>query len=544
MARLRIPAVGGFSDPDINNFNTDIPINFHPVNYASATGEIVAMVSSPGTETVGDLHLNASSDTVRGQHRMNGRNFVVVGNQLWEVDDDSNVVGAVIGAIAGTTSSVRMFHKFVSDGTNSNYELGIIAEGNLYSYIDGATTELQNVSATNYNAGTIITNAGPTNIGDGTVLNNRALITKTNSSTFYVGMDVFVNNAESTNSSLGGSLLSALRVGTTTVSNARGTIGWRSAALTAREDTCAGIMRNNLTFYLFGRRVIETWTNAGVAGNPFRRINGQVYDLGAAATATIQQATTPQGEDVTVFLAQDSYGALSVIKLGMGGAQPISNKEIEAFLGRNVTDASDANGFFYRQNNDLYYQINFTTDNFTFVYDFERNAWHKRQDINGNRHKANTALHYNNMTVIGGYDDKRLYNFSDNILTDDYNGTIEPIHKRYQLGLVQDDNFRKVYVYRVEADFIQGQGKGDEDVSIPYDRDADPIVYLSYSKDRGNTWSNSIPATIGEAGMLRTVTRWRRFGSSKEGYVFRIESWSDRAIIMLGIAIDTSIGTE
>jgi hypothetical protein len=333
-------------------------------------------------------------------------------------------------------------------------------------------------------------------------------------------------------------------MGLTQVTSGTKTLGWRTASLTAREDICAGIMRNNLTFYLFGRRVIETWTNAGVAGNPFRRINGQVYDLGCAATATIQQATTPQGEDVTVFLAQDSYGALSIIKLGMGGAQPISNKEIEAFLGRNVTDASDANAFFYRQNNDLYYQINFTTDDFTFVYDFERGAWHKRQDLQGSRHKANAALHYNNQTVVGGYDDRRTYQLSDQILTDDVNGTIEPIHKRYQLGLVSDDNFRRVYIYRVEADFIQGQGKGDEDVSIPYDRDADPIVYLRYSKDRGNTWSNSIPRTIGEAGMLQTVTRWRRLGGSKEGFVFRIESWSDRAIIMLGISIDTSIGRE
>ncbi len=46
--------------------------------------------------------------------------------------------------------------------------------------------------------------------------------------------------------------------------------------------------------------------------------------------------------------------------------------------------------------------------------------------------------------------------------------------------------------------------------------DQTPNVYLRWSDDRGRTWGNPIPQSIGGTGVFRTQPRWNRLGMARD----------------------------
>lgn len=545
--RKTVPLVTGFKDPNLLGIKHSLPINFYPDFYEGVDDKLLVMRPCPGTERFFNLPSGVvtTEDNVRGMHVMGDNIYAVFGNKLVEllptIDMGTNeLIGfteSELGQLSTDTGPVRMVH------SNTN-ELGIVDGEALYSYMAAETPAFLEVSATT----TELEDAN-----DIAFLDNHFIITIGGTSTFYVSSDFDES----------GPLVSRLRRNIST---------FEFANITARADRLMGIQVNNLNFYLFGTRVLETWTDAGVALNPFRRINGQVYDYGCAATATIQQATAATGEDITVFLASDTKGALSVVMLGGGGAKPISNPEVEEFLSENVRKKSDAFAFMFRLGNDLFYQITFPTDNFTLVYDFSTNEWHRRQDLEGNRHIANCFVHFDtddflgSYNFVGDYQSRRIYRFDDDIFTDAKNGTtlfkkgtllngqrlpanteIEnealPIYKIHYTPWMKSPEERTVRLARVELNCVQGTGRPDYRPST-YTEDENPMISLSASDDKGRTFNKSQEEGVGKIGHYRTRTRYHRFGMSHDGWVFKLESWSKQPIIILSMIIDFEVGNE
>lgn len=544
MARRKMPFVGGFRDPDVYGINYSIPVNWQATNYENYEDQFLAMVPSPGTQRFYKLPdgIEVTNNEVRGTIEMDGAIYAVIGEKLFRLTPnifDSELVGfstVELGSLGTNSGPVQM-------ASSTDHELGIVDGVHIYSYKATLTPVFTTVDLTT----TELTNANDIDFLDG-----RFIITIKDSQTFYV-----TPNTPGATS----------RLRTTYSINT-----WAFANITARADTLKGIQVNNLNFYLFGTRVIETWTDAGVAGNPFRRVNGQVYDVGAASTASIAQATGPNGEDITVFLSSDKKGAINVMMLGYGGVKPLGNKAIQGFLADNIRTKQDAIGNMFRDKNDLYYQITFPTDDITLVYDFERQEWHKRESLSGGRHIANTFVHYDLETFRGGYNfvgdynSTRIYWFSSDIYTDATDGaTTYPkgtklngkvlqedtvveneaitIHKTYTAPYIISPDEKKVIINRIEMNCIQGVGRTDYD-DTTYTEDEEPNLRLSASTDKGRTFQTMHQGSVGKVGFYKTRTRYHRFGHSHDGWVLRAESYSKQPIIMISMIVDYEVGDE
>lgn len=568
MARKTIPFVGGFRDPDILGVEYSIPVNMQPTYYDGLGEDFIAMVPAPGTARFYELGngITPLANNVRGLHVMNGLIYAVFGNKLVELtpiiaSNELTGFNAVdLGDLVTSSGQVQMAH-------SNNNELAIADGFNLYSYIAGATVPFVDISTAVFAAdGSNGTGNGFSDINDIDFLDNRFIFTKRGTNTFYVSPDTPFSVTSGANPATAtDGLLTRLREGTTASRT-------RVASLTARADTLKGIIVNNLNFYLFGTRVLETWTDAGVAGNPFRRINGQVFDLGCAATHSIAQATGPGGSDITVFLSSDTKGSLDIVLLGQGGAQSIANMSIQGFLADNIRTSQDAFAFMYREENDLYYQITFPTDNYTLVYDFERKEWHQREDLYGNRHRANCFVHYNLDTFRGGYnfigdhESLYLYEYSSDYTTDaDSSSTTYPagtklngvvldidttvqntaiaIHKKYITPYLRSPDEKKVIINRVELNCVQGTGRGNYSNEI-YTEDEYPQIDFAASRDKGRTYDVIHSASVGKIGFYKHRTRYHRFGHSHDGWIFRLESWSNQPIIVISMIVDYEVGNE
>ena len=574
MVRKTLPFAGGFADPNIVGIDYSIPINFKYDNYMGFADNFTAMVPTPGIARFTEITIGAGT-VVRGMFVMDGKIFAVFGDRLVELlptivsNELTGFSESDKGTLLTTTGNVEF-------AASNNNELAICDGEFLYSYIEAATDPFVNVTSTNFTDANHGTGNGFADINDIDFINNRFIFTRKDTSIFYVSIDVPFD--QTTAGAATGAALTRLREGLAGA-NAK----YRQAQLTARADTLKGIIVNNLNFYLFGTRVVETWSPAGVAGIPFRRQNGQVYDVGAASTDSIAQATGPTGYDITVFLATDIRGALDVKVLGLQGAQSITNAAIQGLLANNVREPQNAIGFLFREDNDLYYQLTFPgDDNLTIVYDFERQMWHRLTDQAGNRHRANCFVHFNLDSFKGGYnfigdhESGFIYRYSADILTEaDSDSTtylagtvlngvvlVGPEEDRtfpneaiatprtYFTPYLQSPDEKRVRVNRVELNCVQGLGNtdnnvGDNTAPLPsYAADRDPQIFLSASRDKGRTFEDAHADGIGKVGFYKTRTRYHRFGHSHDGWVFKVQTFTKQPIIIISMVADLEVGNE
>ena len=151
--------------------------------------------------------------------------------------------------------------------------------------------------------------------------------------------------------------------------------------------------------FLFSANFTEVWENSGIGSNlPFRRNNALLMEYG-----TPSRASVVTGFDKMMFLSQDRDGLGSVMEVIGTDSIPVSNRALDFQLaqyagGQQITD-NDPRGIFIKENGIIFYRLNFTLANHTFVYNVtlsnptseEGKLWHEEEVVlNGNRHPAQT----------------------------------------------------------------------------------------------------------------------------------------------------------
>lgn len=571
MARTQVPFVSGWRDPDLDGIFYEFCINMQPT-YFEGQSKTFAMIPSPGNERFYQIQATLADDVIRGMIVMQGHIYcfaganlieltpTIVSNQLTTFSETVYSVSSGSGASFANTTPVRMAYSNLD--ASGNPELGIALQDStgsweLLSFSKTATTKLIHLDGTTYDSVASRDMVGSTDIA---FLDNRFIIPKGN---------VSANDQSLFDVSADGPSGGTPRL-------RRVTADWQFGSI-ARNDKALGVAINNGNFFLFGQHLVQTWTDAGLAGLPFRPIMGQTYNYGTPSQYTVQTAVGDQGDDITVFLSRDSHGALSVIKLGVSGATPISNRQVEGYFADNVTYPFDAIGMMYRQDSDLYYMLTFPTDDFTFVYDFEHQEWHKREWHDGGRHIANAMVYYDQTgpgqaamhqkyNFMGDFESKRIYNFSSEIFTYADNGSVtypagtilngavldvattvqntaRAIPKTVVSPIFEDPNDKLITLDRLEIVSVQGTGRTDW-VDDIYTEDKDPMLVVRVSTDRGRTYGNANNSGVGEAGFYKTRTRFWGLGSTHDGFVFKVQSWSKQPIIMLRAVLDYQLGEE
>ncbi len=319
--------------------------------------------------------------------------------------------------------------------------------------------------------------------------------------------------------------------------------------------------------FLFSTNYTEVWENAGAGTNlPFRRNNGIVMENGTPAIGSIVASF-----DMMMFLSQDKDGLGSVMQVIGTESMPISNRALDFQLAQYAAlgQVADAKGILVKENGIIFYRLNFTEANHTFVYNVtfsdprteEGRRWHEEQVLNGDRHPAQTHGYFNGNNYFGSYNQPILY-LVDNSLVTNNGETIA----RIRIGRAYvPSTYNQTRCDRFMVDVIQGLAELMEDttiaelltegsVIITTESDLDILlelsgttrifnpddhtIYLSISKNGAVTFNYRQAATVGAIGQRAHRTVWRKLGVIPRGQAFvpKVEFYGRIPFIILGAA--------
>ena len=293
--------------------------------------------------------------------------------------------------------------------------------------------------------------------------------------------------------------------------------------------------------FLFSENYTEVWEIAGIGTIlPFRRNNSLLMEYGAAAIGSISV-----GFDVLFFLAQDRDGLGSIMMVQGTQAMPVSTRALDYQLAQYAANQaiSDVRGFFVKENGLIFYRMNFTAANHTFVYNLSQSVpdndatkfWHEEETLNGNRHPAQTHGFLNGLNYVGDYLLPKVYQLNNSTYTN--NG--ETIKRSRITRALCPPGYQRLRVDRLQFDLLQGQYvKGISNLNYPTTVNPTPNLSLRISKDGGQTYGYEIQAPLGTVGDRTFRTVFRKLGTIPRGqpWVIRVDFYFPYPLVVLGAA--------
>ena len=333
-------------------------------------------------------------------------------------------------------------------------------------------------------------------------------------------------------------------------------------SITSHPGTIVACRTLHRRIFLFSQNYTEVWENAGLGTNlPFRRNNSLLMEVGTPALGSVSV-----GFDRMFFLAQDKDGLSGVMEVKGTESVPVSNRALDFQLAQYAADpltgVADARGILIKENGIIFYRLNFTLANHTFVLNVSMSTndqvrWHEEEVLNGDRHPAQTHAYFDGVNYYGDYKHPLFYIVADGVSTNDGEAI-----RRMRIGKqMTPDGYNRLRIDRFQIDLLQGQRDIDQiidqtlltedgqdlltesGVSIDLDQTFEttggqPTVFLAISRDGGQTYGNYIHAPMGKIGERTYRTVWRKLGTTPRGQGFtpKIEFFNDIPFIILGAA--------
>jgi len=314
--------------------------------------------------------------------------------------------------------------------------------------------------------------------------------------------------------------------------------------------------------FFFSANFTEVWENAGIGTNlPIRRNNSLLMEVGTPALGSVQV-----GFDRMFFLAQDRDGLAGVMEVRGTESLLVSNRALDFQLAQYAADpltgVADARGVLIKENGLIFYRLNFTLANHTYVLNVTMSTpqdvlWHEEEVLSGDRHPAQSHAYFDGVNYYADYKQTLFYMVDSSVSTN--NG--EAI-KRMRIGKqMTPDGYNRLRVDRFQLDLVQGQEDivtiidvdllAETGVTITTESSVDiildqgqvigggqPVVFLSISKDGGQTYGNRLQGNMGKLGELTFRTVWRKLGTTPrgQGYTPKIEFFNTIQFVVLGAA--------
>lgn len=296
------------------------------------------------------------------------------------------------------------------------------------------------------------------------------------------------------------------------------------AAKSGFNDPIVGIVAIHRELWLIGALTTEIWIGTGAADFYFQEVQGAYINHGCGAQYSI--AT----QDVIVFfLQQDLQGNCLVLQGNGYEVSEISTPRIVAEFKKYLT-VSDAIGFCFQYYDHSYYALIFPTANKGWLYDLTTSSkvgfpfWSEwnfiDQNGNFNRPRANCCMFFNNLNLVGDWENGNLLALDIDTNTDFTDAFLGPI-VRVKTFPHETDNNERVSYTSFDADMEVGTAKEGDD----------PQVSLNWSDDKGKTYGNPVMQSLGQIGGYQTVPSWNRLGQARDR-VFKL-SWDADVITAL-----------
>lgn len=310
------------------------------------------------------------------------------------------------------------------------------------------------------------------------------------------------------------------------------------AAKSGFNDQISGIVAIHRELWLIGTLTTEIWIGTGAADFYFQEVQGTFVNHGCGAQYSIAS------QDVLCFFLQQDMQGNCLVLQGQGyDITEISTPRIVSEF-RKYTTVADAIGFCFQIEDHSYYALVFPTANKGWLYDLSTSAklgfpfWSEWNwlDVNGNllRPRANCAIFYNGLNLVGDWENGNILELDINTNTDytndaNNNITLSPIVRTKTFPHAVENNNKISY-----KGFMVDMELGTAKEGAPT-----PMIYLSWSDNKGRSYGNPVGQSMGKIGEYLTVPTWNRLGEARDR-VFKV-SWSDDVVTALNGAFLTDI---
>src|SRR5436190_6134063 len=282
------------------------------------------------------------------------------------------------------------------------------------------------------------------------------------------------------------------------------------ALINSRPTILNGVAVLKRRIFFFGQTKSELWIDAGASDFRFRRDNNLLLEHGVKAISSISQAF-----DRLFYLSGDQDGVGAIMMVTGITPQPISTRQMDERI-QSFVHPEDATGFAYKINGQIFYQINFTFDNHTYVFNADTGRWHELESIDANpaiagenfyenRDIAQSHSFFENKHFVTSYLTNKLYEVSPFFLDNDG----EKIKRTRICRTASAPTYDRIKYNRMQIDMLKGVGLINTKPISSYPPgvlppqnagDVDPMVYLSVSEDGGVTYHSFGTASFGKAG--------------------------------------------
>jgi len=268
-------------------------------------------------------------------------------------------------------------------------------------------------------------------------------------------------------------------------------------------DNLVSIIVSNREVFLMGETSSEVWIDAGLFPFPFQRIPGTNTQHGIAAPFSISRIGNS-----FAYVSRNIRGQAQIMMMNGYVPTRISTHAVENTLVDQYIE--DAIAYTYQLEGHEVYVVTFPTIDLTWAYDISTGMWHKWLSVDNqnvfHRHRSNCQANFQNMNLVGDYQNGLIYMLDQANYTDNGN---EIRRVRRCPHLVSD--YQRQYFHELQIYFQPGVG-----LSNGLAANEVPKAMLRWSDDGGSTWSNEHWTSIGTQGAYKNRAIWRRLGYARD----------------------------
>ena len=306
-------------------------------------------------------------------------------------------------------------------------------------------------------------------------------------------------------------------------------------------DNLVSLIADNGQVYLLGEKSSEVWVDQGTFPVAYQRIPGSSNQQGIIAPFSVARVG-----NFFCYVSQNIRGQNQVVLMNGYIPQRVSTHAVEQSLLDQYT--ADAIAYTYQLEGHEVYVVTFPTIDITWAYDLTTNLWHKwlwtDSDNNYHRHRSNCAAVFQNIVVVGDWENGNLYQLDQSAYTDSGSEIrrlrraphllsdlqrqyFDELQIQFQPGVGNGGFSRDRNIYLGSPYYIPATGSltiGYQDIDVlgisgqitPADAVYNPRAMLRWSNDGGSTWSKEYWQNIGQQGKYTNRAIWRRLGMARD----------------------------
>ena len=326
--------------------------------------------------------------------------------------------------------------------------------------------------------------------------------------------------------------------------------------------------------YIFTDYTTGIWSNTPsvfVASDatsifPWKKNTSYDFDFGIADSSSIDVDF-----GMIAWLAQNRNGLVTFVSSNGQSIDPISSQAINVLIQRIASAvgsesllASDVNGFLYQYEDTVFYRASIgtyvpykTIGNASFArtveYNFNTKTWHLCTELNGQRNIIDQHEFFNNKHIVIGHGQTCLYDMSGIYYTNETQAINDPTSFiadpfRYEniTPIISEPDYSEFITDYVQIDFVWGEQ--DFSYSI-YSTDTDPndptykllfkpTMELYFSDDGGVSFNTADNLEFSPLGEYSWRMRWYQCGPSRNRS-YKLVCVSPAPIVILGSVQDT-----